>query len=153
MGNILPSSYYFWDSMRLRFIALFLMMASFIFDAPLLFAVEPSAWGPPETAYTLEEASPSTPPATPVVVQAPQTVIPLVSSDPIQAVANGKPVLDNPIRDVVAVDLWGRIRNGFGMAEIDGALLRQHETWYASRPDYLKRMLERGNRYLSHRRF
>ena len=134
--------------MHLRFITLFLMTAGFIFDAPLLFAVEPSAWGPPETVYIPEEALPNAPSVAPVVVQAPQTVVPPVSSDPIQAIANNKPILDNPIRDVVAVDLWGRIRNGFGMAEIDGALLRQHETSYASRPDYLKRMLERGNRYL-----
>jgi membrane-bound lytic murein transglycosylase D len=47
-------------------------------------------------------------------------------------------------------DLWGRVRTGFGMPTLDSDLVRDHERWYASRPDYVKRMTERGSRYLFH---
>lgn len=47
-------------------------------------------------------------------------------------------------------DLWGRVRTGFGMPTLDNDLVREHERWYASRPDYVKRMTERGSRYLFH---
>ena len=135
--------------MHLRPIAFLLMTASFALNTPSSFAVEPSAWGPPDTVY-IPEATPPAPTQVPVpvVVEAPLALIPSIDPDPIQAIANDKVGLDNPIGNPVAMDLWGRIRGGFGMAEIDGALLRQHENWYASRPDYLKRMLERSNRYL-----
>lgn len=45
-------------------------------------------------------------------------------------------------------DLWLRIRNGFAMRELDSPLVTKHEQWYASRPDYVSRMTERGRRYL-----
>ena len=34
------------------------------------------------------------------------------------------------------------------MPDLDNALVRQHEQWYASRPDYIERMTDRANRYL-----
>jgi membrane-bound lytic murein transglycosylase D len=36
------------------------------------------------------------------------------------------------------------------MAELDNALVRDRERWYATRPDYVQRMTERGSRYLFH---
>ena len=47
-------------------------------------------------------------------------------------------------------DLWGRVRLGFGMPDLDSDLVREHERWYASRPDYVQRMTTRGSRYLYH---
>lgn len=47
-------------------------------------------------------------------------------------------------------DLWVRVRTGFGMPDLDNELVRQHERWYASRPDYVQRMTDRGSRYLYH---
>jgi membrane-bound lytic murein transglycosylase D len=46
------------------------------------------------------------------------------------------------------VDLWDRVRRGFAMPDLDNELVRQRERWYASRPDYVARMTERGGRYL-----
>ncbi len=46
--------------------------------------------------------------------------------------------------------LWPRIRNGFGLPDISSPLVRQQEEWYANRPDYLKRTVERSSRYLYH---
>ena len=46
------------------------------------------------------------------------------------------------------VDLWERVRKGFAMSDIDSELVRDRERWYASRPDYVARMTDRGSRYL-----
>ena len=47
-----------------------------------------------------------------------------------------------------ADDLWDRIRNGFAMHDLDSPLVGVRERWYASQPDYLKRMVERSKLYL-----
>ena len=47
-------------------------------------------------------------------------------------------------------DLWARVRQGFGIPDLDNNLVRQHEQWYAQRPDYVQRMTERSGRYLYH---
>ena len=45
-------------------------------------------------------------------------------------------------------DLWQRIRVGFSLPELDTYLVRENEEWYAERPEYTARMLERSKRYL-----
>ncbi len=47
-------------------------------------------------------------------------------------------------------DLLQRIRNGFGMESLNSPYTATHESWYASRPDYVKRMMGRSQRYLFH---
>ncbi len=47
-----------------------------------------------------------------------------------------------------ADDLWVRIRKGYAMPDLDGALVEKWEQWYAERPDYVARMIERSRRYL-----
>lgn len=47
-------------------------------------------------------------------------------------------------------DLWERVRRGFAMPDLDTKQVRAQERWYASRPDYVQRMTERGSRYLFH---
>jgi membrane-bound lytic murein transglycosylase D len=47
-------------------------------------------------------------------------------------------------------DLWDRIRMGFGMDTLDTPLVETHINWYAQRPDYVRRMVERSRRYLYH---
>ena len=47
-------------------------------------------------------------------------------------------------------DLWARVRRGFAMPDLDSELVRDREQWYATRPDYVQRMTERGGRYLFH---
>jgi membrane-bound lytic murein transglycosylase D len=46
--------------------------------------------------------------------------------------------------------IWDRIRNGFELAPMDNALVREWENWYASRPDYVARMIDRSSRFLFH---
>ena len=45
-------------------------------------------------------------------------------------------------------DLWDRIRSGFALSEMDDSLVRENENWYASRPEYVKRMVDRSKLYL-----
>ncbi|MFY8084099.1 MAG: transglycosylase SLT domain-containing protein [Rubrivivax sp.] len=47
-------------------------------------------------------------------------------------------------------DLWERVRRGFAMPDLDSDLVRRWEQWYATRPDYVQRMTDRGGRYLFH---
>ncbi len=47
-------------------------------------------------------------------------------------------------------DLWGRIRKGSALPELQSDLVADHVRWYASRPDYVQRMTDRGSRYLYH---
>ncbi len=47
-------------------------------------------------------------------------------------------------------DLWERIRNGFGMPDLDQEQVREREQWYAARPEYIERMTARSNKYLFH---
>lgn len=47
-------------------------------------------------------------------------------------------------------DLWQRMRNGYAMPDSTSSLVTHHEEWYSSRPDYIKRMVERSQRYLFH---
>lgn len=45
-------------------------------------------------------------------------------------------------------DIWQRIRNGYAMPDQDSKVISRYEHWYASRPEYVDRMTERGKRYL-----
>jgi membrane-bound lytic murein transglycosylase D len=45
-------------------------------------------------------------------------------------------------------DLWMRIRQGFELTDLDTADVKSAEAWYAARPDYVSRMVERSRRYL-----
>jgi membrane-bound lytic murein transglycosylase D len=49
-----------------------------------------------------------------------------------------------------ANDIWDRIRRGFGMAELDSELVVEQQLFYLNRPGYLKKVFERGGRYLYH---
>ena len=69
------------------------------------------------------------------------------------------PVPVDPLRPEVRLDLndraaqtdlWERVRQGFTMPDLDSDLVRDREQWYATRPDYVQRMTERGGRYLFH---
>ncbi len=49
-------------------------------------------------------------------------------------------------------DVWQRIRKGFKIddAASNNPLVATHESWYAARPDYMQRMVDRSRRYLYH---
>jgi membrane-bound lytic murein transglycosylase D len=45
-------------------------------------------------------------------------------------------------------DLWTRVRQGFVLTDIDTADVKTAEAWYAARPEYVARMVDRSRRYL-----
>lgn len=47
-------------------------------------------------------------------------------------------------------DLWSRVRQGFAMPDLDDAWVQKAEGYYSARPDYVERMMSRGQRYLFH---
>ncbi|MBK1685973.1 transglycosylase SLT domain-containing protein [Rubrivivax gelatinosus] len=75
----------------------------------------------------------------------------LVPAPPLEA--EPATAADATRADVAAaadVDLWARVRTGFSMAELDDDYVHKWEQWYATRPEYVARMTERGGRYLFH---
>ncbi len=69
---------------------------------------------------------------------------PLESYPPAQAKAA------KPAADYREEDLWGRIRMGYAIPDIDNPLVAKHVTWYSTRPDYVARTSVRASRYLYH---
>lgn len=60
---------------------------------------------------------------------------------------------DDALAQVLAmeeVDVWARIRKGFGIPDLDNPLVANHVLWYSSRPDYIQRTTTRASRYLFH---
>ena len=51
---------------------------------------------------------------------------------------------------VINEDLWQRIKDGYAMPDSTSELIAKHENWYSSRPDYMKRMIDRSQKYLFH---
>ena len=115
-------------------------------------AVEGSAASAPAVTLTASPAAASAP----AVVATESAAVAAVGAAPTEAVV-AAPV--DPWRPEVAVDLddrmaqtdlWQRLRNGFGIADLDDDFVRKREYYYARQPEYVQRMAERGGRYLFH---
>jgi membrane-bound lytic murein transglycosylase D len=52
--------------------------------------------------------------------------------------------------DSSATDLRQRIISGYNMPQVESDFTKNHEAWYAARPDYIRRMIGRSQRYLYH---
>jgi len=97
----------------------------------------------------------------PVPVTAAQAAASAAQGSEVTAVA-AESVVEapvDPLRPEVPVDLtdrtaqtdlWQRVRNGFGIADLDDDFVRKREQYYARQPEYVQRMAERGGRYLFH---
>lgn len=93
-------------------------------------------------------------------VQSPFIFNPSLSSDPVlnylpdtlisQQPASSGPASTVDEQAVVSNDLRDRIISGYAMPELESQYTSNHESWYASRPDYVKRMVARSQKYLYH---
>ncbi|MFC3108035.1 transglycosylase SLT domain-containing protein [Undibacterium arcticum] len=54
------------------------------------------------------------------------------------------------ILGVEEVDVWGRIRKGFAIPDLENQLVTNQTDWYSSRPEYIERTTTRASRYLFH---
>ncbi len=118
---------------------------------------------PPPTTPTADPGvtAAASAPSSAIAVPQPEASAPAAASAasaPNAEVASA-PVPVDPLRPEVRLDfndraaqndLWERVRNGFKMPDLEGDLVRNREQWYATRPDYVQRMTERGGRYLFH---
>ncbi len=84
-------------------------------------------------------------------------VAPTAAPDTLQADGHAFVFALDPLRPSVIIDaddlsvhtdLWARVRSGFAIPDLDNDLVLKWQQWYATRPDYVKRMTERGGRYL-----
>ena len=112
---------------------------------------------PPTPAAVITVAVPV---PVPVSAMAPQLAA--SAAQVSEATAAAEPVVEapvDPLRPEVPVDLtdrtaqidlWQRVRNGFGIADLDDSFVRKREQYYARQPEYVQRMAERGGRYLFH---
>ena len=75
----------------------------------------------------------------------------LIPSVQIPTGENAVPAL-RPTVDLTSTptSLWDRIRQGFGLSDITTPLVQQQIDWFANRPDFIKRTVERSSRYLYH---
>ncbi|TDQ44836.1 membrane-bound lytic murein transglycosylase D [Tepidicella xavieri] len=133
--------------MQSRFIRLSLALLP-----PLILAAcaqLPSAPAGSETATPPHQPSD----AQPIARSKSPTSAPVIPNGPLQSLttAAAPPVPTATVATLEAPkDLWDRVRRGFAMPDLDTDLVRHHEQWYASRPDYIQRMVDRGSKYLFH---
>ena len=121
---------------------------------PLLLAAC-AAPGGPATATPAPIAAVTPPDAPPVAAASAAAAASAPAADEVATA----PVAVDPLRPEVRLDLndrsaqtdlWARVRRGFTMPDLDSDLVRNREQWYATRPDYVQRMTERGSRYMFH---
>ncbi|PWF49391.1 LysM peptidoglycan-binding domain-containing protein [Massilia glaciei] len=68
-------------------------------------------------------------------------------AQPAAAVAT---VVADTFEEYVEADVWGRIRSGYAIPDIENPLVSKHVNYYSSRPDYLARISSRASRYMFH---
>ena len=101
-----------------------------------------------------------------VIAPAPAAVAPNAPMSPsVPVVATSTPVLaplpataakDHPLvgvvseisADVPPADIWDRIRAGYAMEDLDDPLVAKWEKYYADRPEYMARIVERSSKYM-----
>jgi membrane-bound lytic murein transglycosylase D len=104
-------------------------------------------------------APPPVPQAPPVVAKAPEPepLPPLIANvaAPLKGVVVPPPF--SPLSNddfeslpMPAPDLWDRIVRGYAVPDLEGPLVEKWERWYADRPEYVARMVDRSRRYLYH---
>ena len=120
-----------------------------------------SAWILGFTSIGAIAATPDTDPANPPSTSTLQTTTPAPAEYPqshdvpsgelpaikISGLRHAKSAIDLTAQHD---DIWGRIRNGFSMPNLESELVDRHQQWYQSRPDYLRRVVERSRRYMHH---
>ena len=131
--------------MNLNRLGILLTLAALLSACSTLPPAEP--YTGTDTGSPSEQATAPTRP-TPSARQLP----PVIPQGPLQTLDQSGALAGTPaVASLEApADLWDRVRRGFAIADIDTDLVRRHEQWYASRPDYMQRMVDRGGKYLFH---
>ncbi|MCB1998265.1 MAG: transglycosylase SLT domain-containing protein [Burkholderiaceae bacterium] len=103
---------------------------------------------PAETPAPPPASSPAAADDIPTALSAP------AAASPAPTIVRPRPVdlAAAPLQEPLSIptDLWLRVRQGMAMADLDDPLVAKWEAYYAGRPAYVARMMERGGRYLFH---
>lgn len=100
--------------------------------------------------------APTTPPAAVAPPTAMPASVPVVASTPTLASLPATAARDVPLVGVVSeisaelppADIWDRIRAGYAMEDLDDPLVAKWEKYYADRPEYMARIVERSSKYM-----
>lgn len=113
----------------------------------------PSSSSPVGNAPASTTAAPSY--ALPAPSTKPSLTTPLTAADRLPGTletdltgAQAAPSATDPQKKVVYDTLWARMRAGFAIPDLESPLVDRHTDWYANRPDYVQRVVERGRRYM-----
>ncbi|MFM7331220.1 MAG: transglycosylase SLT domain-containing protein [Brachymonas sp.] len=89
------------------------------------------------------------PAAMPAISQTPPATSPAIGN-PSAPIQSGS-IESRPVTTLaLPVDIWERIRRGFGMPDLRNDIVVSQEQWYSQRPDYITRMTERSSKYMFH---
>ena len=80
---------------------------------------------------------------------------PVAVSNPAANALNARPAAPLApgllkVDDYKETDVWGRIRSGYAIPDVDNSLVARHTQAYSARPDSLKRISGRASPYLFH---
>jgi membrane-bound lytic murein transglycosylase D len=64
------------------------------------------------------------------------------------SIASPSPTADFAPVEAPPTDIWDRIRAGYAMEDLDDELVGKWEKYYADRPDYVARIVERSSKYM-----
>ncbi|SHN32706.1 membrane-bound lytic murein transglycosylase D [Duganella sacchari] len=98
----------------------------------------------PALVQAYDEA-PGLPTVTTALSPLPKSPLPDISSLKVNKPA--KMVDEEAFREK---DVWGRIRSGYAIPDVNNELVAKHVNWYATRPDYIARTTARASLYLFH---
>jgi membrane-bound lytic murein transglycosylase D len=104
---------------------------------------------PLQAAAEAVEPTPTTVPLSPELVTAPTDGLTLTPPS-AQEIRDDLPPMPTIDLTTSPDDLWARVRNGFGMPDLDSPLVANRQAWYLNRPEMLQRIFDRSRRYLHH---
>jgi membrane-bound lytic murein transglycosylase D len=131
-----------------------LMSSSLLMLAACAIPQGPADTSAPQDPETAAASAPA-----PAASAVPAAVAASAVAPETETAATPTPVPVDPLRPRVRLDLadrsaqtdlWDRVRRGFAIPDLDNDLVHESERWYATRPDYVQRMTERGSRYMFH---
>lgn len=107
----------------------------------------------PAATLTLRSATLDAAPGAPAN-DAVESAAPAIDAPPT-ALPDANVAVPPPLRPPVVMDLttaptslWQRVRLGFGLPDMTSPLVTEQEEWFARRPDYIARTVQRSSRYL-----
>jgi membrane-bound lytic murein transglycosylase D len=104
-------------------------------------------------APAISQASDGAPPAPPASLPLIPLSSPATAKLPTTELLQLSKVVAKPAASEDAfkeTDVWGRIRTGYAIPDVNNDLVHKHVTWYSTRPDYIARTTARASRYLFH---